>query len=67
MAYFAPRSVNTSVGCPLCKEKLDIRRSCTEVHMHCPACKKNFPLKDFIDKADRSMEEFLENVYIDRI
>lgn len=67
MAYFAPRSAPTTVTCPQCGGKLDIGRSCTEVHMRCPECKKDFPLKDFIDKADKSMEEFLENVYLDRI
>ncbi len=67
MNYFAPRSAHTEINCPDCNNKLDIERSCTEVHMRCPNCQKNFALKDFIRDSDKAMNDFLENVYIDRI
>lgn len=67
MSYFSPRSAQTTQNCPKCGKKLDIRRSCTEVFMYCPECRKEFPLRDFIGKSDKAMEDFLENVYLDRI
>ena len=35
--------------------------------MHCPTCHKTYPLGAFIKHADKAMEEFLENCYVDRI
>lgn len=67
MPYFPPRAANTTLKCPNCNHNLDITRSCKEVHMHCPACKKDYPLDKFIAQADDAMEKFLENVYFDRI
>lgn len=67
MGYFAPRDAETSLDCPVCGSKLHISRSCHEVHMRCPHCSNEFPLKDYIGKADQAMENFLENVYCDRI
>lgn len=67
MVYFAPREAETTLPCPKCAHKLQITRSCQEVHLRCPNCKSNYPLADFISKADPAMEKFLENVYCDRI
>lgn len=67
MEYFAPRETQTTVSCPICEEKLEIARSCHEVYMRCKQCKKTWPIKDFIQKADTAMEQFLENVYCDRM
>ncbi len=67
MGYFAPREAITTLPCPACGERLSIIRSCRNVQMHCPGCKLDFPLKDFISQADVAMEDFLENVYCDRI
>lgn len=67
MGYFAPRDRETTLPCPDCGEKLHIARSCHEVFMRCPVCKKEYPVKDFISRADPAMEEFMENVYCDRI
>lgn len=67
MGYFAPREAATTLPCPDCGRDLMIKRSCQEVHRHCPACRKDFPLRDFIAAADAQMENFLENVYCDRI
>lgn len=67
MGYFAPRDAETSFACPNCGKNLHINRSCQHVQMLCPACKKEYPLKDYIGKADKAMENFLENVYCDRI
>lgn len=67
MAFFSPRDAETTLRCPNCGKNLHICRSCHEVHMSCPACHKNFPLKDFIGQIDEAMENFMENVYCDRI
>ncbi len=67
MAFFAARDAETSLACPRCEARLHIGRSCHEVHMHCPACKAQFPLNEYISRADEAMERFLENVYCDRI
>ena len=67
MAFFAARDAETSLVCPRCGARLHIGRSCHEVYMHCPACKAQFPLSEYISKADEAMERFLENVYCDRI
>lgn len=67
MSYFGPRDAATTLPCPACGDKLHIARSCREVVMRCPGCDKQFPLRDFIGKADEAMENFLENVYCDRI
>ncbi|MBD5646582.1 MAG: hypothetical protein HDQ89_02815 [Desulfovibrio sp.] len=67
MSYFGPRQAQTTLPCPSCGAPLTIERSCREVRMRCPGCGKSFPLKDFIGNADEAMEQFLENVYCDRI
>ncbi|MBR3663678.1 MAG: hypothetical protein IKN64_03380 [Desulfovibrio sp.] len=67
MFYSAPRDCPTTLLCPHCQTPLHIARSCHEVFMRCPDCEKRFPLKDFISQADAAMEEFMENVYCDRI
>ena len=67
MAFFASRDVKTTLACPACGAPLHIARTCHEVHMHCPACKAQFPLQDYIRQADEAMEHFLENVYCNRI
>ena len=65
--YFAPREARTTVSCPECGEKLDIRRTCHEAYMQCSACRRRFPLAPFISKMDSVMEEFLERLYVDRV
>ncbi|MBD5641299.1 MAG: hypothetical protein HDQ91_02625 [Desulfovibrio sp.] len=67
MALFGARDAETTLPCPECGKPLHIGRSCRQVFMTCPACGKEYPLKDFIGKADAAMEQFLENVYCDRI
>lgn len=67
MAFFAARDVETTLSCPSCAQALHIARSCHEVFLRCPACQAKYPLQQFIHKADAAMENFLENVYCDRI
>ncbi len=67
MAYFSPRKAETTLACPACGGKMEIRRSCLEVHMGCPSCGKDYPLKEFIGQSDKAMDDFLDNVYLDRI
>lgn len=65
--YFAPREARTSLTCPDCGKPLDIRRTCHEAYMQCSACRRTFPLKQFISQMDDVMEEFLERLYADRV
>lgn len=67
MFFSAPRQAKTSLHCPDCKEFLDIRRSCHEAYMHCPVCRKDFALNDFVKDMDEAMELFLEQIYSDRV
>ena len=55
------------VACPACGKKLKIARTCHKAYMVCPSCGQTFPLRDFIEKADEAMEDFLNNCFIDRI
>lgn len=67
MFFRSAREKQTTLLCPLCSEKLMIKRTCHEAYMYCEACQKKFPLKDFIPRMDEAMEEFLENLYSNRI
>ena len=60
MAFFAPRDVKTTLACPTCGASLHIARTCHEVYMHCPACKAQFQLQDYIRQADEAIDETLE-------
>lgn len=61
------RKVQTTVRCKHCNTPVFIERSCHEVHIFCPTCKKNFSLSEYIAHADEAMEHFLEGVYCDRM
>ena len=67
MGFFAPREAKTTIPCPKCKEPLLVVRRCRSAHMACPRCRKEYPLEDYIQKADKAMEDFLDNCYIDRL
>lgn len=67
MAYFAARDVETTLPCPACQQHLHIARTCHEAYMYCPACSGRYALRDFVARADEAMEEFLENLYVNRI
>ncbi len=65
--FSPPREAHTTLSCPACGSNLDIRRTCHEAYMHCPACSKDWPLEGFIPSMDDAMEAFLEQMYADRI
>lgn len=68
MSFFsAPREAHTTLACPDCGADLNIRRSCHEAYMYCPACRKSFELSPFISRMDENMELFLEQLYVDRV
>lgn len=69
MALFfsAPRQARTTLACPECGAGLDIRRSCHEAYMFCGECDKEFPLEPFIPRMDDAMENFLEQMFADRV
>ncbi len=65
--FFAPRQAQTTLPCPNCRAAMLIERSCREAHMRCPSCSRRYPVEQFIVKADKAMEDFLDNCYLDRI
>lgn len=67
MGYFPPRQAQTTVPCPHCQQAMLIERSCREAHMHCPQCGRKYPLEQYIRVADKAMEDFLDQCYLDRL
>ncbi len=68
MAFFrAAREAATTLPCPACAQNLQIRRTCHEAFMFCPHCQQKFDLEPFIPLMDTAMEDFLENLYADRV
>lgn len=67
MFFRSSREKQTTVLCPECAKALLIKRTCHEAYMYCGHCEKSFELKDFIPQMDTAMEEFLENLYSNRI
>ncbi|MCA1945978.1 MAG: hypothetical protein LDL30_11975 [Desulfovibrio sp.] len=67
--YFqrSPRSVQTTMPCERCQQPLMARRGCQQVTLHCEGCKASFPLLKYSQRMDEALEEFLENVYCDRM
>ena len=64
---FSSRQALTTLPCRKCGQRVTVERSCHEVHVRCTSCGKQYPLQEYIQEADRAMEEFLENVYVDRM
>ncbi len=67
MFFRSAREKQTTVLCPVCAKAMMIKRTCHEAYMYCEHCQKTFELKDFIPQMDAAMEEFLENLYSNRI
>lgn len=67
MPFFAARSAQTTIPCPQCGKPMTIERSCHQVYMHCRDCAKTYPIEEYVRKADKAMEDFLDNCYVDRI
>lgn len=67
MFFRAAREKQTTIPCPTCDKSLMVKRTCHEAYMYCEHCQKAFALKDFIPQMDEAMEEFLENLYSNRI
>lgn len=64
---FGRQPAQTTLPCHDCGEPITVYRTCLRVHLQCPACKTRFPLESYINDMDEVLEEFLENVYCDRI
>lgn len=58
---------STELPCDACGDKVNVRRSCHEVWLHCEACGKDFPLEQYVPRMDESLERCLESVYCDRM
>lgn len=67
MFFSAAREKQTTVPCPKCGKTLLVKRTCHEAYMYCRYCQKSFAINEFIPQMDEAMEEFLENLYTNRI
>lgn len=61
------RKAETTVLCKKCKTRLFIERTCHEVHMFCPTCQKKAELAEYVSQTDDVMEDFMSQVYCDRM
>lgn len=61
------RSAQTSIKCHVCQHPLIVQRACRQVSLHCEKCGKDFPLQQYIPEMDDALEQFMENVYCDRV
>ncbi|WP_428567255.1 dual CXXC motif small (seleno)protein [Pseudodesulfovibrio sp.] len=53
--------------CASCGLDLTAYRGCREVTLRCPACGKDYDLKEFSDRMDEDFEEEMGFVPMDRI
>lgn len=65
--FSAAREARTTIDCPTCSNKLDIKRTCHEAYMSCRGCEERFELSPFIPQMDEVMESFLERLFVDRV
>ncbi|GAB7080416.1 dual CXXC motif small (seleno)protein [Megalodesulfovibrio paquesii] len=67
--YFSrsPRSVQTTIPCERCEQPLSAQRGCQEVTLRCAGCGAQYPLTKYSQRMDEALEQFLENVYCDRM
>lgn len=65
--FRSPTQAETTLVCPECNKNLNIMRDCFNTYMKCHECRKKFAIEAFIPKMDKAMEDFLENIYVDRV
>lgn len=65
--FSASRECRTETPCPACGAGLIARRGCREVRLHCESCTKIYAPEDVAPVMDEALEDFLENVFCDRM
>lgn len=63
---FNQRILKTEQRCADCEHVLIIKRNCQSIEIYCSGCKKIFHMRDLVNNLDKDMEEFLNNVHMDR-
>lgn len=61
----APRP--TTLPCRHCDGRVEARRTCFQVYLQCPNCGASFPVEEYVHSMDEALEDYLENVYCNRI
>ncbi|MEG2171874.1 MAG: dual CXXC motif small (seleno)protein [Desulfovibrionaceae bacterium] len=61
------RTAQTTIKCHVCQHPLIVHRACQQVVLHCASCDRDFPLREYIQDMDDILEDFMENVYCNRI
>lgn len=67
MFWRSPRSAQTDIPCKECTAPLVAERSCRDVTLRCPACKKSVSVAEYAGAMDAKLEEFMSAVPCDRI
>ncbi len=62
-----PRSAQTDIPCKQCKTPLVAERSCREVTLYCPSCKKTAEVGEYAVKMDEKLEAFINLIPSDRV
>lgn len=65
--FWSKRAAKTTLPCDRCQAPLTARRGCREVTLECETCKARFPLEAYSRRMDEALEQFLENVFCDRM
>ncbi|MGE4296424.1 MAG: dual CXXC motif small (seleno)protein [Desulfovibrionaceae bacterium] len=62
------REKETTLTCHSCGQgRVTAYRYCRNVQLKCAECGKTFALEAYVQQMDDALEQFLENVYCDRI
>ncbi len=63
----SPRHTETTIKCHECSGILHAERSCHEVYLRCTKCNAVRPVQEYIRDMDDALEQFMENVFCDRV
>lgn len=66
-AFGRSRQQITTMPCKDCGKPVTAHRYCREVRIECPDCGAAFSLEQYVPQMDQALEDFLENVYCDRM
>ena len=59
--------VETNMQCFQCGHTISLNKTCLRVYLRCGSCGAEYPLEDYIQYMDETLERYLEQFYCDRI
>ncbi|THB66475.1 MAG: hypothetical protein D6E12_10515 [Desulfovibrio sp.] len=57
----------TTMPCRKCGHNVEARRTCFTVYLSCPDCGSRFEVEEYVQDMDEAFEDYLENVFCNRI